>query len=147
MLDGVVDQVNQRLLDGAPIHFQFEPGGGRLARRGMEFQPHTLFHRVGFHQLDGGPGQRHEIGGFKFILLAALLDPRKIQHVFNQGGEAAAFLTDEAEIFLLFFRVTDFIALQIFRHQAHRGNGGAQFVGNARNKVGFHLVELLLAAE
>ena len=44
-------------------------------------------------------------------------------------------------------RLRDFAAFQIFGHQPDRGDGRAQFVRDAGDEIGFHLIELLLVAE
>ena len=91
--------------------------------------------------------QRNQIRRLKFILLAVLFDARKIQHIFDERRQPAAFLHDETEIIVLLLRFGNFAAFQIFRHEPHGRDGRAQFVRDAGNEIGFHFVELLLAAE
>ncbi len=64
-----------------------------------------------------------------------------------RDGEAAAFLDDEAEVFVLLGGFGDFAPLQALSHQADRGDGRAQLVGDAGDEVGLELVEAQLALE
>ena len=141
----VVDQVDQGLLEGFAVGRKLIVG--ELIVGEMELEVDAALGGVGLHQLDGLLGQGDEVGGFEVILLAALLDAGEIEDVLDERGEAAAFLDDEAEVFLLLGRLGNFAPLQALGHQADGGDGGAQFVGDAGDEVALELVEAELAPE
>jgi hypothetical protein len=114
VLEGVVNQVDQGLLEGLAV-------GGRLRVNGWEdeLEFDAAFGGVGLHQLDGLLREGEQVGWLEIVLLAALLDAREVQDVLDQGREAAAFLDDEAEVFVLFRGLGHFAPFEALGHQAH----------------------------
>ena len=111
MLDCIINQIHQRLLDGAAIDLRFANIAGDLSR---EF--HLPLSRIRLHELHSLLDQLCQIGRFEFILLAALFDPREVQDVFDHGPETPAFLHDETEIFVLLLLLRHAAALESFGH-------------------------------
>jgi hypothetical protein len=111
------------------------------------FQSYPAFRRIRLHEFHRLFHHRTEIRRLELVLLAALFDARKIQHVFDQGRKPPTFLADEPEILVLLLRLSDFTTLQTFREQSHRGDGRAQFMRNAGDEVGFQFVKPQLAVE
>src|SRR5687768_3590134 len=71
--------------------------------------------RVWLHQLNRLLHESDNVRRLEFVLLAALLDARKVQNVFDERRKSATFLADETKIFLLLFRRGNFPTLQTFR--------------------------------
>ena len=113
----------------------------------QELEADAALGGVGIHQLDGLLRQGDQVGGLEVVLLAALLDAREVQDVLDQGREAAAFLDDEAEVFALLGGLGNFAPFEALGHQADRGDGGAQLVGDAGDEVALQLVQAQLAPE
>ena len=147
MFDGVVHQVHQRQLKGASVHVQFDVGCGMWDVGCSQFQSHISLRRIRLHQLHRLPHERGQIRRFELVFFSPLFDAREVQNIFDERGEPAAFLADEAEILVLFRRLGDFAALQALRQQPHRRNGRAQFVRHTGDEVGFLFVQLELLVE
>ena len=60
----------------------------------------------------------------------------------NHLAEAAAFLNDELEVFGAFRFIAHAPAFESLSHEAHRGDGRAQLVRDARDKVAFEFTQL-----
>ena len=95
---------------------------------------------------EGSFAQGVEIGVGESVGFATLFDAGEVEDVFDEGGEAAGFLDEEIEIFALFFGIANAAALEAFGHEAHGGERGAEFVGDAGDEVAFEFVEVFLAA-
>ena len=87
---------------------------------------------------------RLQVGRLELVLLAALLDSRKIEHVLDHRRQPPALLADEPEIFLLLCRFAHPPALEPFSKQTDRRNWRAQFVRHARNKIRLHFRQPML---
>ena len=143
MLDRVVDQVDERLLDGAAVDVEFHRNGDTLVARdggrttgrmnppfrqawatGMSpFQFRTQLHSpllgVRLHEADGFLDELPQVGRLELVLLATLLDTAEVEHVLDQRREPPAFLADETDVLLKLVRARHLAALEVLRHQPH----------------------------
>src|SRR5579859_7835752 len=85
MLDGVVDQVDEGLLEGLAVSYGLKARCFSGAVRELKLQLNLPFGGVGLHQVDCRSGQSHQIRRLELVLLTPLLDAREIEHIFDQG--------------------------------------------------------------
>jgi hypothetical protein len=144
MLDGIVDEVDEGLLDGFAVEDGFEggDGGGRI-----EFEGDLAVVGVGAHEGEGVVEEGGEVGGLEGVLFAALVDAGEVEDVLDETREAAAFLTDEAVVGVAFGGVGDAVALEALGEEADGGDGGAEFMGGGRDEIGAEFVEAELTGE
>src|SRR6185503_6397259 len=109
MFESVVDQVYQRLLDGARVEHRVKSTVGHVA-----LQPNSALVRHRLHRTHSFLDELGNAREFEVVLLATEIDPRNIEHVLNEGRETLAFLDNEAEIFALLFGLGHASALEAF---------------------------------
>lgn len=119
----------------------------RANSRDGEINPDISFRGEGFHSGSRLANQGRQIRRFELILLAPLIDARKIQNIFNKRSEPAAFPHQEREILAALFFAMNPSGFKSFRHEPHGGYRRPQFVGYTRYEIGFHFVQPLLLAE
>ena len=141
MLYGIVNKINQGLLDGQPIAMNHR---GAVIPRVNPLQGHSAFSAARLHQIDGLREKQIQVGWLELVLLAALLDAREIEDVFDKRGQAPRLLHEKTEILFLLDGIRDLAAFERFGQQAHRGNRRAQFMGDARNEIAFHFAQAQL---
>ena len=139
MLDGVIEEIENGLLNSEGVYAGLEIAGGWL-----EFERDTVFGGDGGDRFEGRFDDFDEIGAFEFVGFTVLFDAGEIENIFDQNGEAAAFLDEVIEIFALLFGIANATALETFGHQAHGSERGAELVGDAGDEITFELVQALL---
>lgn len=145
MFEGVVDEVDEGLMDGGSVPVGFGQGGGVIGEFGSDED--VGGGGGGFHESDGFVDQADGVDGFELVFLAALLDPGVVEDVGDEAGEATTFLDDEVEVFLLLGGAGDGFLFEAFGEESDGGDGGAEFVGDAGDEGGLHFGELELAVE
>ena len=72
---------------------------------------------------------------------------QEIEDVFDEVTEAEAFVGDEAMVLVGFFLRKGIFFFEALGEKPNRGDGSAEFVGDAGDEVGLQSGELLLFAE
>ena len=142
-LDGVVEEVDEELPNGEGIEsWGVACGEVEVGGEGVLF----LF-EVGLDELEGFGEEGLQIGGLEVIELVPFLDAGEIEDVFDQVTEAEAFVGDEAMVLVGFFLRKGIFFFEALGEKPNRGDGSAEFVGDAGDEVGLQSGELLLFAE
>jgi len=142
VFDGVVDEIDEQLLDSGSIPGRLRGGLLRGGQNGFEANLGEV--GAGSHDSDGVGDQTYGVEGFELVFFAGLFDAGVVEDVLDEAGESAAFLNDQAEEFLLLLWVGCDALLETLGEQADGGDGGAEFVGDTGDEPGLHFGELEL---
>src|SRR4030042_2246705 len=138
ILHGVVDEVDQGLLDGVPVDGQEYCVLGE-----RQFQPETGLLNPGAQNIDRLFDQRPEFGPLKVIRFGLPLDFPIIQDVVDQPGNSAALRGQESEEFLPLGPDLDPSPLQELGQPFDGAQGGPQLMGYRRDEFRLEAVELV----
>ncbi|EAU64887.1 hypothetical protein STIAU_5392 [Stigmatella aurantiaca DW4/3-1] len=135
VFDGVVEQVEEHLLDGPLI------APGAQVRRHMQLQANVLALGLRFDRV-GGPGGRDREGHVgEPELHLARFEPGQLQQVLDELGEALGLAVDDLHHLGGHGGVLQGPGLKCLRIAADGGDGGAQLVGDVGHEVLAHIFQ------